>query len=117
MGMCKVEKLKIQACAPHKQRVQRVEKEDSSQEKRASVVPQLTSGVFLRHPVLAQRADGEISMPVGANLLKCPACLKLIEVGLLCNFIATEVSGSVSLLHLVTPPDLSAAVLSLSHLT
>lgn len=58
----------------------------------------------------------EISMPVGANLLKCPACLKLIDVGLLCNFIATKVSGSVSL-HLVTPPDLSVAILSLSHLT
>lgn len=58
MGMFKVEKLKTQACIPHKQQMQRVEREDSSQEKRASVVPRLTSGVFLRHPILAQRADG-----------------------------------------------------------
>lgn len=48
-------------------------------------------------------------MLVGATLLKCPAFLELIEVDLLCDFIATEVQVSVSLINLLTPPDLSAA--------
>lgn len=48
-------------------------------------------------------------MLVGATLLKCPAFLELIEVGLLCDFITTKVQVSVSLIDLLTPPDLIAA--------
>lgn len=41
-GRCKVEKLKIQPCIHYRQQVERVEKEDSSQEKRAGVALQST---------------------------------------------------------------------------
>lgn len=51
-------------------------------------------------------------MLVRTELLTCPACLELMEVGLLCDVIATKLSVSVALLHLATPPDVSAAHLA-----
>lgn len=90
--MCEVEKLKTQACARHRQKVERVEKEDSSQEKQVSVALQLT-WVFLRHPVLAQRAGGRDEHAGGSQPVELSCLLELTEVGLLCDFIVTKVSG------------------------
>lgn len=94
---------------------ERVEKEDSSQEKRASVVLQLTWGVPETPALHPESWVQEINMPIEAKLLKCPACLELIDICLFCDFIATKALASVSLLHLATPQASVQPILMLSQ--